>query len=43
MAIEKKSKFWEPFWSYLQNSIANPAHVPQKWAKWAKWAVQLSW
>ena len=26
---------------YMQNSTANPAHLPQKWAKWAKLAVQL--
>ena len=36
----KKSK---PFSSYLQNSTANPAHLPQKWAKWAELAVQFSW
>ena len=29
----KKSKSWEPFWSYLQNSTANPAHLQQKWAE----------
>ena len=39
----KKSKSWEPFWSYLQNSTANPAHFLQKWAKWAEFAVQFSW
>jgi len=31
-----------PFWSYLQNNTANPAHLPQKWAKRAELAVQLS-
>ena len=25
MAIEKKSKFWEPFWSYQVNSTADLA------------------
>ena len=39
----KKSKSWEPFWSYLQNSTANTAHLPQKWAKWAELAIQFSW
>ena len=38
MAIEKKSKFWMPFWSYQRNSTANPAHLPQNWAKLAKLA-----
>ena len=28
----KKSKFWEPFWSYQLNSTANLA---QLWGKWA--------
>ena len=23
--------------------LANPAHLPQKWAKWAELAVQFSW
>ena len=32
----KKSKSWEPFWSYQLNSTANPAHLPQNWAKLAK-------
>ena len=27
MAIEKKSKFWEPIWSYQLNSTANLAHL----------------
>ena len=27
----KKSKSWEPFWSYQLNSTANPAHLPQIW------------
>ena len=27
----KKSKSWEPFWSYQLNSTANPAHLPQNW------------
>ena len=39
----KKSKSWEPFWSYQLNSTANPAHLPQKWAKLAKSAVLFSW
>ena len=29
----KKSKSWGPFWSYQLNSTANPAHLPQNWAK----------
>ena len=28
--------------SYLDSS-ANPAHLPQKWAKWAELVVLLSW
>jgi hypothetical protein len=43
MAIEKKSKFWGPFWSYQLNSFANSACSPRKWAKWAELAVLLSW
>ena len=46
MAIEKKSKSWGPFWSYQLNSTANPAHLPQNWAKLAKLAklaVLFSW
>ena len=43
MAIEKKSKFWGPFWSYQLNSTANSAYSPRKWAKWAELAVLLSW
>ena len=39
----KKSKSWEPFWSYQLNSTANPAHLPQNWAKLAKLAVLFSW
>jgi hypothetical protein len=39
----KRSKSWQLFWSYLQNSNANPAHLPQKWAKWAELAEQFSW
>ena len=35
----KKSKSWMPFWSYQLNSTANPAHLPQNWAKLAKSAV----
>ena len=42
MAIEK-SKSWVPFWSYQLNSTANPAHLPQNWAKLAKSAVLFSW
>ena len=33
----KKSKSWETVWSYLQNSTASPANLPQKWTEWAKW------
>ena len=39
----EKSKSRGPFWSYHLNSTANPAHVPQKWAKWAELAVLFSW
>ena len=35
----KKSKSWGPFWSYQLNSTANPAHLPQNWAKLAKSVV----
>jgi hypothetical protein len=38
----KKFKSWEPFWSYQQNNTANPAHLPQNWAKLAKLAVLFS-
>ena len=31
----KESKSWGPFWSYQLNSTANPAHLPQNWAKLA--------
>ena len=31
----KKLKSREPFWSYQLNSTANPAHLPQNWAKFA--------
>ena len=43
MAIEKKSKSWEPFRSYQLNGTANPAHLPQHWAKLVKLAVLFSW
>jgi hypothetical protein len=29
----KKSKSLGLFWSYQLDSYANPAHLPQKWAK----------
>jgi hypothetical protein len=35
-----KLKKWGPFWSYRLNSTANPAHLPQSWAKLA---VLFSW
>ena len=38
----KKSKSLGPFWSYQLNSSANPAHLPQKWAKGAELAVLFS-
>ena len=38
----KKSKSWEPFWSYQLNSTANPANLPQNWAKVAKWQCFLA-
>ena len=37
----KKSKSWGPFWSYQLITSANPAHLPQKWAKWADWQCCL--
>ena len=30
----KKSKSWEPFWSYQLISTANPAQLPQNWPNW---------
>jgi hypothetical protein len=39
----KKSKSLGPFWRYQLDSSANPAHLPQKWAKWAELAVLFSW
>ena len=39
----KKSKYRGPFWSYQLNSSANPAHLPQKWARWAELAVLFIW
>jgi hypothetical protein len=39
----KKFKSWEPFWSYHLNSTANPAHLPQNWAKLAKSTVLSTW
>ena len=42
MAIEK-IKILGVFWSYQLESSANPAHLPQKWAKWAELAVLFSW
>ena len=38
----EKWKSWGPFWSYQLNSTANPAHLPQNWAKLAKSAVLFS-
>ena len=38
----KKWKSWELFWSYQLNSTANPAHLPQNWAKLAESAVLFS-
>ena len=38
----KKQNAGGPFWSYLLNSTANSANLPQKWAKWAELAVQFS-
>ena len=31
----KKSKSWEPFWSYQLNSTANLVNLAQFWGKWA--------
>ena len=39
----KKSKYWGLFWSYQLDSNANPAHLPQNWAKLAKSAILFSW
>ena len=38
----KKSKSWEPFWSYQLNSTANLANLAQFWGKWAWLAVLFS-
>ena len=38
----KKLKSWEPFWSYLLNSTANPAHLPQNWPNWLNWQCSLA-
>jgi hypothetical protein len=43
MTIKKKSRSWGPFFSYQQESSANLAHLPHKWAKWAELAVLFSW
>ena len=39
----KKSKSWKPLWTYQLDSSANPAHLPQKWAKWAELAALFGW
>ena len=39
----KKSKCWEPFWSYQLNSTADLANLAQFWGKWAGLAVLFSW
>ena len=39
----KKSKSWEPFWSYQLNSTANFANLAQFWGKWAGLPVLFSW
>jgi hypothetical protein len=33
----------DPFWSYQLISTANPARLPQNWAKLAELAVLFSW
>ena len=39
----KKSKSWEPFWSYQLTSTADLANLTQFWGKWAGLAVLFSW
>ena len=39
----KKSKSWEPFWSYQLNSTADLANLAHFWGKWAGLAVLFSW
>ena len=39
----KKSKSWEPFWSYQLNITADLANLAQSWDKWAGLAVLISW
>jgi hypothetical protein len=39
----KKSKSWQPFWSYPPDSTANSAYLPNKWTKFAKLAVLFNW
>ena len=39
----KKTKSWEPFWSYQLDSTANSAHFARFLGKWAKLAVLFSW
>ena len=39
----KKLKSWGPVWSCQLKSTANPAHLPQKWAKWAELVALFSW
>jgi hypothetical protein len=41
MTIEK-IEILGPFWSYQQDSTANPALLPQKMAKWAIWQCCLT-
>ena len=40
MAIEKNQN---PGGHFGATHSANPAHLPQKWAKWAELAVLFSW
>ena len=39
----KKSKSWEPFWSYQLISTADLANLAIFWGKWAGLAVLFSW
>jgi hypothetical protein len=43
MAIEKKSKSWDSFWSYQLNSTADSAQLAHFHGKWSGLAVLSSW
>ena len=39
----KKSKSWQPCWSYQLSSTANLVNLDQFWGKWAGLAVLFNW